>query len=235
MSYCVNCGVELDDSAKSCALCQTPVLNPKKPEKVEAITPFSNDVHMPSGLKRKFFALVASMVMAVPGIVCFLIDLFFFPNITWSPYVVCSLALVWVIFVFPFLTKKFRPYLMWCFNTLAVLLYVYFFFAMDNNTMNWYFKAAMPIILINSVLVLIYMLWAKKKHRHWILKGTHIFFDMGVSVLSVGLLLHYQLGIPYVNSIGIIVFACCIALVGFLSYCYLSKNIRKWLSKNFFI
>ena len=35
MSYCVNCGVELDNSAKKCALCATPVVNPNalvKPE-----------------------------------------------------------------------------------------------------------------------------------------------------------------------------------------------------------
>lgn len=29
MSYCVNCGVELDASAKICPLCNTPVINPK--------------------------------------------------------------------------------------------------------------------------------------------------------------------------------------------------------------
>lgn len=28
MSYCVNCGVELDSAAKKCALCETPVINP---------------------------------------------------------------------------------------------------------------------------------------------------------------------------------------------------------------
>ena len=30
MSYCVNCGVELDPSAKKCALCSAPVYNPKE-------------------------------------------------------------------------------------------------------------------------------------------------------------------------------------------------------------
>ena len=30
MSYCVNCGVELDASLKSCPLCHTPVINPRE-------------------------------------------------------------------------------------------------------------------------------------------------------------------------------------------------------------
>ena len=29
MSYCVNCGVELDATASFCPLCHTPVLNPE--------------------------------------------------------------------------------------------------------------------------------------------------------------------------------------------------------------
>ena len=42
MSYCVNCGVELDDSAKKCALCSTPVINPNIQEKPdETPAPFS--------------------------------------------------------------------------------------------------------------------------------------------------------------------------------------------------
>ena len=38
MSYCVNCGVELDDSAKKCALCDTPVINPAKAENISEKT-----------------------------------------------------------------------------------------------------------------------------------------------------------------------------------------------------
>ena len=38
MSYCVNCGVELDATAKKCALCDTPVYNPA--QKQETLPPF---------------------------------------------------------------------------------------------------------------------------------------------------------------------------------------------------
>ena len=36
MSYCVNCGVELDPSAGICPLCHTPVVNPGRPVDEEA-------------------------------------------------------------------------------------------------------------------------------------------------------------------------------------------------------
>ena len=40
MSYCVNCGVELDPSAGICPLCHTPVVNPGRPVDEEAPPPF---------------------------------------------------------------------------------------------------------------------------------------------------------------------------------------------------
>ena len=40
MSYCVNCGVELDATASVCPLCQTPVCNPRCPVNREAPCPF---------------------------------------------------------------------------------------------------------------------------------------------------------------------------------------------------
>ena len=40
MSYCVNCGVELDVSAHACPLCGTPVVNPRCPVDETAQPPF---------------------------------------------------------------------------------------------------------------------------------------------------------------------------------------------------
>ena len=40
MSYCVNCGVKLDDALIKCPLCNTPVINPKELKKMGPISPF---------------------------------------------------------------------------------------------------------------------------------------------------------------------------------------------------
>ena len=41
MSYCVNCGVELEPSLKKCPLCNTPVINPNELQKIgEAVSPY---------------------------------------------------------------------------------------------------------------------------------------------------------------------------------------------------
>ncbi len=238
MSYCVNCGVELDRSAKKCALCGTRVLNPNEPKKeVEAeLTPFSEKPFYPSEIKRRFVAYVITMVLLIPNIVCTFINALFLNEGFWSFYISTTSFLVWVVFVFPFFTKKLRPYLMWLFDTVAVCAYVFFFFVMGyDGSDRWYYNTALPIILAASLLVVIYMIWLKHKKRHWVLKFLFITAETAVFSFLFGTLLELNWGVGYAFEIGVIVFVCCLALVGFLAYCYQSRHMRAWLSKKFFV
>ncbi len=235
MSYCVNCGVELDDSAKKCALCSTTVINPNKPQTDdEVISPFSKDEHIPKQVKARITALIISMFMLVPNIVCLFINAIFFHGSFWSLYVGATSFLVWIIFVFPFLTKKLYPYLMWGFDTISVALYIFFFFAMGNDSTNWYLSVALPIIIAVSLLVVIYMLWVKKKKRHWFMKTMHIFADIGLVGLFSGALFSAELGVEYASAVGLIIFVCCLSIVIFMLYCNTSKTLKKWFTKRFF-
>ena len=239
MSYCVNCGVELDKSAKKCALCSTPVINPNetKNEKEEKNqTPFSEKPFYPAQIKQRFVAYVITMVMLIPNIVCTLINALFLQDGFWSFYVSTTSLLLWVVFVFPFFTKKLRPYLMWLFDTLAVCAYVFFFFVMGYEEKKaWYFNTALPIILAVSALTLIYMIWTRKKKRHWVLKFLFITAEIAVCSFFCGSILEINYGLKYAFEIGTIIFVCCLALTGFLAYCYSSKHMRAWLSKKFFV
>ena len=81
MSYCVNCGVELDDSAKKCVLCGTQVINPAKAENKDVpIAPFSEEVYLPKTVKARFLAGLFSIIMLVPNMACFLVNMLVFPG-----------------------------------------------------------------------------------------------------------------------------------------------------------
>lgn len=233
MSYCVNCGVELEESARKCVLCDTEVLNPKKPVNKKEEAFFSDESYIPEGISKRFIASVISMVMLIPGIVCILANAFFFPDAFWSLYVCATVLLTWVLFVFPFFTTKPKPYLMWGFDTLAVAAYFYMFFAMSKEG-NWYFTVALPIIVLISLQMLVYMLWAIGKKRHIILKALHLFIDFAIFALVGGLVLSVGLSLKIAGAIGIIVFVSCLCIIGFLIYCYKSKSMRRYLSKRFF-
>ena len=127
MSYCVHCGVELDASAKKCALCGTPVIDPNTvlPQPQQS-APFAEMPFVPKSMHRQFIAYVISIVMLIPNLVCSLANAIFYADGFWSFYINATSFLIWVVFVLPFFTKKLRPYLMWAFDTVAVSFYIFF-------------------------------------------------------------------------------------------------------------
>lgn len=235
MSYCVNCGVELDSAAKKCALCETPVINPNIPEESKKEPAFSSEVfEIPERKKKKFFAALASTIIAIPQIVCFFINVFVYKESWWSLHIIGAGFLVWVIFILPFFLKKMNAYLMWAFDTLAVAIHTFIVMNL-TGILSYYPNGALPIIVLNSVLVLSYILWVRAKKRHWVLKILFIVSCIALSSIGTGSVLSFLCAVKYAFELGTICFASLIAIVAFLSYCYSSKTIRKWLSKRLFV
>lgn len=236
MSYCVNCGVELESSAKNCALCGTAVINPNIPEETEKEPAFSNEIfEIPERKKKKFFALLATTVFAIPQIVCFLINLFIYKESWWSLHVIGAGCLLWVILILPFFLRKMRAYLMWAFDTVAVTVYTLILYKLTNIGAVIDLKGALLIILLHSALILAYLLWVRARKRHWVLKTLFIVSSVAISSVGVGAILTYLCAVEIAFPIGIIIFASLVAIIAFLSYCYSSKTIRKWLSKRLFL
>jgi hypothetical protein len=124
---------------------------------------------------------------------------------------------------------------MWAFDTLAVTVYTLILFKLTNIGAVLDYKGMLLIILLNSVLVLTYLLWARARKRHWVLKILFIVSEIALGMLGVGSTLGFLCSVKYAFELGVIGFASLIAIVGFLSYCYSSKTIRKWLSKRLFV
>ena len=234
MSYCVNCGVELDTTAKKCVLCDTPVYHPTKQTEEAASTPFSEIPVIPQNMRRKFVALIISYIILIPNIVCTFINIFLTPDNLWFVYLVSTSALLWVLFVSPFLSRKLRPYLMWGFDTVAVALYTFVFHSRKLGGNEWYFSVALPIILIVSACFLAFIYWDRKRKHHWTSKMLHIFVDLVIS-LSVSAVCLYLNERTLSWEICLILDACCLALLFFWLYANKSKKVRAWLSRKVFV
>ena len=235
MSYCVNCGVELDDSAKKCVLCGTPIVNPAKPavNSEENLAPFSQEVYLPKTVKARFFAGLISLIMLVPNMACFLVNVLLLPEKLWSVHILSTSFLLWVMFVLPLFKKDHKTYFMWAFDTVAVGAYT--FLLMNTlGVLQWYLTCALPIIVLISAMVLFYIIWVRKKKRSGILKALAICTEVALTFLFSGVLLSVCASVKYAVEIGFIVFICIVAVVGFLAYCYKSESMRNWLSKKLF-
>ena len=234
MSYCVKCGVELDDSAVKCPLCDTAVYLPDAAPAQSADSPFSQKKVIPKDAKKEFAASVISVLLAIPMIVCGIVNLFYRRDGFWSAYVITSVLLFWIIVILPFYLRKIRPYLMWFIDTAAVLAYVYVFFPLRKEDADYYLTVALPIIVTVSLCVLFFIIWARGKERHWSTIIIHIAIDIAlITAVTAAISFYYSVTWGIITSI--IIFLSVLSLLGFGIYCNRSKKVRAWLEKKFFI
>ncbi len=234
MSYCVNCGVELDFTAKKCALCNTPVLNPNVNNETTEEKPFSDNLSIPQAVKKRFIAFAVSVTMLVPNIVMFFLNVFFIRGSLWSMYVFSSSLLFWFIFVFPFFMKKSRPYIMWFVDTLATVLYSYVIFLMHGENMS-VLNCVIATLLFVSLSVLLLIFWLRRKKRHWTAVTFFVLLESTVVALLSGIIVAVFLSNFDMFVVGIVISVCTFVLMCFFIYCNRSKHIRAWLNKAFYV
>ncbi len=235
MSYCVNCGVELDDSARKCALCSTPVNNPNaliSPE--EAVDPFPVRMVIPEGVRRRYAAFITSMVFLIPNIVCLIINLIFNFDYLWATYINATSVIVWLLFVFPFLLKKPRSYLIIPIDAIGVILYTAVFYSVQRGE-GWLFNLAIPLILAFTVFAFGAVESFKRKKHDWPVLVISVLIQISVLSFAVELLFRHFYNIRMLPVTSIIICACCFALVVFFISVKKNKRLRAWLSRKFFI
>lgn len=234
MSYCVNCGVELDASAKKCALCATPVINPNMLNVEAEEKPFSEKLQIPKGVKKRFIAFVISVTMLIPNIVMFFLNVFFIKDGFWSVYVIAASLLIWVLFVFPLLAGKKHPFLLWAFDTFAVAGFCYVTFKLHGEYI-WILKSILCVIALVSLSVLFVMLWMTRKKRHWTSVTVFLLLEATlISVLSGALTSFFSANYSFF-IVGVVIAVCAFVMMLFFIYCNRSKHIRAWLNKVFYI
>lgn len=109
MSYCVNCGVELRESESHCPLCDTRVVNPRKPfnEHAERAYPKTNDIIL-TAEDRMMTVILITVLTFLPALTCLIVDYVISGKCTWSYYVVIAMSVIWSFIVPPIILKRNR-------------------------------------------------------------------------------------------------------------------------------
>ena len=153
MSYCVNCGVELDRSEKACPLCGVAVLNPRQPYDDQAPRPYPKRLDpIYARINRRFTAAVLSIILAFPGVFCLAINFILDGVLTWSLYVAGALALVWVFLVPYFLYSKPTVIKIFLPGVPAISLYLLLIAKLQGNH-SWFLTLAMPMVIVTCGLI----------------------------------------------------------------------------------
>lgn len=235
MSYCVNCGVELNESAKKCPLCDTPVLNPYSHKDDKPVsTPYSEKMHIPASNSKRYIALMITIVLLIPNVICSIANLIFPESGNWALYLNSTSLLVFILFISPFLYKKVYPYLLIVIDVVSILLYIYFFYAIFHEK-EWFFKVTLPLVLVFGASVTIFYSWLLKKKRDWPYIVIYLLTIVGIYSIFTDVLFNTYYNTGHIIKYSIIIVVSCVCLIFFFLFIARNKKFRSWLQKRMFV
>ncbi|MCM1101536.1 MAG: DUF3488 domain-containing protein [Clostridium sp.] len=184
MSYCVNCGVELDTGIGKCPLCGTPVINPNELIPKEAAQPFPEKKAVVEPADRKDLAILLSVFVLATAVTCGLLNVLVFPGVWWSLAVIGACVVLWV-GLFPVaIFRKLSVYAVLLLDGLAVALYLYMLAYMIGSH-TWYFRLGLPITAMAVVLMEMFALCVKILPCSFL--SVSLYLDVAAAVLCIGL------------------------------------------------
>ena len=184
MSYCVNCGVELDATASFCPLCHTPVCNPRQPVDTVSPKPFpSRREEVPPESKRGLALLLTAMLGSV-AVCCGILDLLLSVGGNWASYVIGAALMLWLWLVPPLLLRRMPLLVRLLVDVLAVGVYVWLI-ALELRGLAWYWGLALPIVLWGGACLLFLGLVLGAGRRSILSTVTLLIGTAGVFTLGI--------------------------------------------------
>lgn len=213
MSYCVNCGVELNATASFCPLCHTPVVNPNQPVDLHSLPPYPIERKEVAPVPRGHLAILLTTVLLSVAVCCGVLNRFLSTNHLWSLYVIGAAVMLWIWIVPPLLLRKpgaFR--LQMLADIVSVAAYVSLV-AIDLDSWEWYWHLALPIILWLGALFLFWGLTLGRRQRSLITSATLVVGSLGVFAMGVEHFTDLFFHGRWSPSWSLIVLAVCIVLM----------------------
>lgn len=162
MSYCVNCGVELNSNEKRCPLCSTPVINPNIDNKEVDLPPYPIESEFIVERKIKHTtALLISIILFVPLLVCPLCDFLVTGNISWSLYAILGIMLGWILIVPPILMRHDIVIKCAWLDFLAIVIFLYLINQIALTDVDWFSTLSLPIVCLIMIMLMAILIFCK--------------------------------------------------------------------------
>jgi hypothetical protein len=230
MTFCKECGVELEDHMQNCPLCGTSVLSGSK----EPRSDNSKQRNAPDVKKKHLLSQVLlqiTSILLLSGIAATLfINVAMEGKITWSVYPtsICLIILCYVALIFLWHTQTaFQLFGSWI---LAVVVLLILNALIDEN---WPLMLALPILCAANIIVLIltFVLRALKT------KGLNIFAIVVLAIAILCLIIEGIISFYFEHAINlgwsVIVSACLLPVIAAILFMYFRTRNNSDLKKIF--
>lgn len=147
MSYCVHCGVELAPSEARCPLCQTPVVDPAAPYDPTLPREFpirSREQRLE--INPLTTLSLAAVLLAVPALICLLIDLLANGRLVWSLYPIGAFGMIFLGIIPPVALRKNAFFWSVVVDVGALCLYLWLVQSLSGGT--WFQTIVFPVLLL---------------------------------------------------------------------------------------
>ncbi|MBE6552199.1 MAG: hypothetical protein E7665_08710 [Ruminococcaceae bacterium] len=235
MSYCVNCGVELCDSEKSCPLCGVVVNNPKKPYDESVVKPYPNNIEADMHrINMKFGSRLALLILLIPSAITTICDALITKSLSWSLLVTGACFCIYVWFILPLVLRKRSPYQFIVFDCIATLLYI-MLIAYQTGGFEWYNRLAVPITVASYAYILALAAVFRQKKMSRLMKTAFWFFATGTLTTIIDIMITYFVSGAFGASWSLIVLCVCIIFALLFLVLYRKKVLAEELIKRLFI
>ncbi len=232
MSYCVNCGVELDPSLQACPLCNTPVMNPMERNREIPASPYPTDKGQVESVKRKDLGILLSVVLTATSITCLLLNLLVFHASLWSLLVI-GICICLFVFIFPAVFYSKTPlYISLLADGIAIGVYLFLISRLTSSD-TWFWQLGFPIAVLLTGLMELYTLLARIFPFTILSAALYLFIEIPVFCVCLELLIRRMLDRSYAITWSAVVLTVCviidIALITILAKKRLRNEVRRRL------
>ena len=244
MSYCVNCGVKLEETLNKCPLCNTPIINPAEinastlrelaysQKKTGLIPPFPVERGETEKVKSKDGAILLTVAFATTAICCALLNYLVFNQNLWSIPIIGLLAFFWVVFFPIMLFKELPVYAFIIMDGFALAGYLYMISFMTKSNL-WLTEIALPITAMLTAMILILTFLIRKVSSSILAVALYVYILIPLLCIGIELLICHFKGQPLHIVWSAIVLAPCtvvsITLITILSKKRLREAVRRRL------
>lgn len=225
MSYCVNCGVELEASLRECPLCHTPVVNPKEAGKTVPPSPYPTDRGQVEEVKRKDLGILLSVVLSATAVTCLLLNLLVFSRSLWSLLVI-GICICLFVFTFPMVYyRKMPPAVSLLADGAAVAVYLYMIAYLTPSTA-WFWELGLPIVLLVILNTEIFTFLARLVPFSLLSGALCLFIEIPLFCAALEVMIRRMLSAPVRLTWSAVVLTVCVIIDVALITILVKKRLR---------
>ncbi len=229
--YCMNCGVKLADTEKTCPLCGIRVFHPDLTQS-DAAPLYPRQQPLPQVNSRAAVIVLSTLflVLMLTPLIC---DLQLSGGITWSGYVIGGLALAYIIAVLPIWFHKPNPVIFVPCDFAAAALYLLYIDLATGG--QWFLSFALPITVAIAVIVTAVVTLLRYIHRGRLYVYGGAACALGLYMPMLEYLLYRTFDLPHFPVWSLYPLVALMLIGGMLILLAIHRPTRETMKRKFFI